>query len=115
MNNCTNQTNFEEAVFPAEFLDCLTETAFKTLTDHLINTGASQDVLDLLDSAKFLLKQAVQLEWTSGKVDHSTNQTIMESVSDASRCIAALGGVFYAPSGTSLPCEAFLVGSDLKA
>jgi hypothetical protein len=94
----------EESVFPAEFLDCFAETAFKTLTDYLIAIDARQEALDLLDNAQLLIKKSVELEHSS-HVNHSTNETLMESVTDASRAIVALGGVFYAPSGASMPRE----------
>jgi hypothetical protein len=108
----SNQTAIiEEAVFPAEFLDCFTETAFKTLTDYLIAIDASQAALDLLDCAQLLIKKSVELEH-SDQVNHSTNQALLESVTDASRCIVALGGVFYSPSGSSTPRESVRIGCD---
>lgn len=104
MNKQTKTSDVEEAAFPAEFINSLTETAIKTLMDYLEKTGAPSDAVLLLDSATVLMKETPALE-NGGKVGHMTNQTLIENVSDASRCIAALGGVFYAPSGTTAPRE----------
>jgi hypothetical protein len=105
MINSIKPNELEESTFPAEFLDCFTATAFKTLYDYLEKAGAPQDAIDLFDSAWLLLKESGELARTGGKVPHATNQVLSENVADASRCIVALGGVFYAPDGASLPRE----------
>lgn len=97
-NTTTEAT--EAAKFPPEFVDCLTETSIKTLSEHLKKIGASEDALRLLDSTYFLLKDGMS---PSGEVKPVINEMLIENVSEASRCIASLGGVFYAPGGTSLP------------
>lgn len=96
-----NQSKLVEAVYPAEFLDCFTETAFKTLYDYMEQAGARQEAIELLDSMHLLTKEMQTLQ--AEKVDRAVNQTLIENVADASRCIVALGGVFYAPSGSSVP------------
>ena len=91
----------QEAVYPAEFLDCFTETAFKTLYDYMAKSGAAPEALNLLDSAHVLIKELQFIQ--AGKVERAVNQVLLENVADASRCIVSLGGVFYAPSGSSMP------------
>lgn len=93
----------EEAAFPAEFLDCFTETAFRAVFDYLKKINARQEAIDLLDLAQALTIEAEEVEKGNGKVRHNTNQALLDYVADASRCIVAIGGSFYAPSGSTVP------------
>jgi len=115
MNEKTNKPMFEKAVYPAEFLDCLAETAFQTLHDYLNKAGAPFEVIDLLDCAAVLAKESRELYHNPEQQLHrATNELLTQAVSDASQEIAALGGVFHAPNGTSVPrdSEPFKLAAD---
>ncbi|HKI53430.1 MAG TPA: hypothetical protein VJ987_04850 [Anaerolineales bacterium] len=95
---------FEEPVFSQEFLSAIKDTAFEALAAYLEKIGAKKDALDLLQDIAILTTWDSETE-KDGKVKAIANQFMLEAVSSASHKIAAIGGVFHSPGGTSYPRE----------
>lgn len=90
----------EDAIYPPEFLDAFTDTAFQAIQDYLERTEAPREVRALIEELAILTSWAGEVKHAA-KVNGHANQFLIEMVASASRNIAEIGGVFYCPSGTT--------------
>jgi hypothetical protein len=96
----TDPPPMENPIYPPEFLDAFTDTAFQAVRDYLKRTGAPKEVEAVLDDLSVLTSWAGEIKHAE-KVHWSANQFLLETVASAIRNIVKIGGVFYCPSGTT--------------
>lgn len=89
----------EDVVYPQEFLGMILDTMTKTLTEQLEQHGAPKEAIDLLEDLTMFNVWMAEVHKGGGLVQGKINQFLMETVANASRNIASVGGTFYSPFG----------------
>jgi hypothetical protein len=93
----------ERPIFSQEFLSSFKDTAYQALVDYLEKIGAKQEALGLLEDLSILVDWENEL--SKGKCREIANSFVMEAVSSASHNIAAIGGEFHSPNGSTYSRE----------
>lgn len=96
------ERGLEAPIYPVEFLNAMNETGFKALEDWLIEQDAPRAVVELLADLNVLGAWKTDVEMGGGRVARHVNDILQETVASMARNVAGAGGVFYAPSGTTV-------------
>jgi hypothetical protein len=91
----------EDPAYPAEFLNAIQDTAFQALQDLLNEIDAPKEAVGLVEDLAILAAWTNESE-RGGKVGPVANYVLIDTVANAVRNIAAIGGAFYSPSGTTI-------------
>lgn len=91
----------EDPLYPIEFLNAMNETGFKALGDWLSEQHAPQAVVKLLEDLNVLGTWKDEVEHSQGKVGREVNLFLQDTVSSLTLHVAEIGGVFYAPYGST--------------
>jgi hypothetical protein len=99
-NQLAEQKQQKKDVFSNEFLDAFKDTAFRAVQEYLERTAAPQEVQDLLEEIFIITSNVGQPEEDERK-QYYRDQFLMNAIACASHNIAAIGGEFHCPSGTT--------------
>lgn len=91
----------EEPLYPIEFLNAMNETAFKALEDWLVSQQAPEAVVKLLEDLNVLGAWKAEVEHSQGKVGREVNLFLEDTISSLTLHVAKIGGVFFAPYGST--------------
>jgi hypothetical protein len=89
--------------FPVEFVGSLADNAKETVEDWLTANHVKPEVIDLLEGA--ILLYQVENDLHAGELSEHDAADLVNKVADATRLIAALGGVFHSAASVSNPRE----------
>lgn len=90
----------EPAVFPLLFLDMMRDTVLETLKEQLKTCNAPKEAVDLLEDFSMLDVWMAELRMgEKGMTSRFVNSHLVDTVANASRNVAAVGGGFFSPYG----------------